>query len=130
VPCGAPFGGSPIPTGSQAGATMAYVPPKLPSTRAATPSSKPVVRAQSDDTAPHTIRIPTPEELGLGGSGDEPLDWATVERRLDAAGATAYQVEKTSTGFRFTCQLPSGSVSGRGATKPQAVRQALAQLTH
>jgi len=91
-----------------------------------------VVRAQIDDAAPPTIRIPTPEELGLGATvaGDDVLDWSIVERRLDAAGATGYQVEKTSTGFRFTCQLPSGAVTGRGATKPQAVRQALAQLTH
>jgi hypothetical protein len=108
------------------------VPPKLPSTRAAASLSKPVVRAQSDDAAPATIRIPTPEELGLSGSaaGEEPFDWSTVERRLDAAGATGYQVEKTATGFRFTCQLPTGAVTGRGVTKPQAVRQALAQLTH
>jgi hypothetical protein len=121
-----------MPTGTQAAASVAYVPPKLPSTRAAASLSKPVVRAQSDDTAPATIRIPTPEELGLTGpvGADEPFDWATVERQLDAAGATGYQVEKTATGFRFTCQLPTGAVTGRGATKPQAVRQALAQFTH
>jgi hypothetical protein len=111
----------------------AYVPPKLPSTRAAGAHEKPIVRAQSDDSGPPTIRIPTPEELGLGSptlvTGDEPLDWALVERRLDAAGVTGYQMEKTSAGFRFTCQLPSGVVTGRGATKPEAVRQALAQLT-
>jgi hypothetical protein len=123
-----PIGGPPIPTSPQT--RLAYVPPKLPSTQA-TPA-RPVVRAQSDDTAPATIRIPTPEELGLARptvmTGDEPLDWTTVERRLDAAGATGYQVEKTTTGYRFTCQLPSGAVTGRGATKPEAVRQALAQL--
>jgi hypothetical protein len=107
------------------------VPPKLPSTRAA--NAKPVVRAQLDDSAPATIRIPTPEELGLArpapAAGDEPLDWPTVERRLDAAGATGYQVERTTSGYRFTCQLPSGAVTGRGATKPEAVRHVLAQLT-
>src|SRR4051794_26117989 len=118
-----------MPTAPQA--AQAYVPPKLPSTRAAL--AKPVVRAQSDDSAPATIRIPTPEELGLAHAptvtGGEALDWTTVERRLDAAGATGYQVEKTTGGYRFTCQLPSGAVTGRGATKPEAVRQALAQLT-
>jgi hypothetical protein len=111
-------------------AAQAYVPPKLPSTRAA--QAKPIVRAQSDDSAPATIRIPTPEELGLArpaaAATDDPLDWTLVERRLDAAGATGYQVERTTAGYRFTCQLPSGAVSGRGATKPDAVRQALAQL--
>ena len=51
-----------------------------------------------------------------------------VEHRLDAAGVTGFQVEKTATGFRFTCQLPSGAVAGRGATRGEAVRNALAQL--
>jgi len=110
---------------------MTYVPPRLPSPRDAAP--KLLARGQNDD-APPAIRIPTPEELGIGtarlGNGDETLDWNVVERRLDASGATGYQVEKTSAGYRFTCQLPSGAVTGRGATKPQAVRQALAQLTH
>lgn len=114
-------------------AAPAYVPPKLPSTRAMSAQAKPVVRAQSDEDAPPAIRIPTPEELGLSRPkvvpGDDPVDWALVERRLDAAGVTGYQVEKTSAGYRFTCQLSSGAVTGRGATKPEAVRQALAQLT-
>jgi hypothetical protein len=76
------------------------------------------------------VRIPTPEELGLGLGqeivrGDEALDWAMVERKLDAAGATSYGMEKTATGFRFTVQLPGGPVVGRGATKNEAVRNAL-----
>jgi hypothetical protein len=61
-------------------------------------------------------------------SGDEPLDWSMVERRLDAAGATGFLVEKTTTGFRFTCQVPAGPITGRGTTRPEAVRNALAQL--
>ena len=108
---------------------QAYVPPRLPSTRDAAP--KLLARGKSDDTPP-AVRIPTPEELGLGTaklvSGGEPVDWSMVERRLDAAGATGYQVEKTATGFRFTCQLSAGAVTGRGASKGEAVRNALAQL--
>lgn len=110
---------------------MAYVPPRLPSPRAAAPKTNVVARGQSDD-APPAIRIPSPEELGIGKakllSGDEPLDWNMVERRLDSAGVTGFQVEKTTSGFRFTCQLPTGAVSGRGASKAEAVRNALAQL--
>ena len=91
-----------------------------------------MIRAQSEDAAAPSLRIPTPEELGIGSkkviSGDEPLDWAMVDRRLDQVGATGYQMDKTATGFRFTCHLPAGPVTGRGPTKNEAVRSALAQL--
>ena len=91
----------------------------------------PVIRAQMDDTPP-AVRIPTPEELGIDrvkvATTDEPLDWSMVERKLDAVGATGYQMEKTADGFRFTCKLSFGPVAGRGATKGEAVRKALAQL--
>jgi hypothetical protein len=127
------------------------MPPKLPSPLASSP--KPVTRAQSDDKVA-SLRIPTPEELGLGApvsptrergavdplsrveltdapkllSGHEPLDWTMVERKLDAAGVTAFHVEKTAGGFHFVCRLPKGEVTGRGATRVEAIRQALAQL--
>jgi hypothetical protein len=108
------------------------MPPKLPSTRGSGAKSPIVARGQMDDKAP-IVRIPTPEELGFGGQKvtsvtSESLDWAMVERKLDAAGATGYQMEKTSDGFRFTCKIASGPVAGRGATKVEAVRHALAQL--
>jgi len=85
-----------------------------------------------EDKAP-VVRIPTPEELGIGGQhvatvAGESLDWTMVERKLDAAGATGYQMEKTADGFRFTCKLASGPVAGRGATKGEAVRNAMARL--
>ena len=86
------------------------------------------------DNVPPAVRIPTPEELGLGTNkivtGDESIDWSMVERRLKAVGATGYQIEKTATGFRFTFELPTGPVLGRGATKGEAVRTGLAQLPH
>jgi hypothetical protein len=106
------------------------VPPKLPTTRSAGAKPATVVRGQKDDTPP-AVRIPTPEELGIGkpAADAEPLDWAMVERKLDAIGATGYQMEKTADGFRFTCTLASGPVAGRGATKGEAVRNALAQLS-
>jgi hypothetical protein len=123
------IGGPPIPMPRAQAPVQSYVPPRLESPKASAP--KLLARGQSDD-APPAVRIPTPEELGLGTgkpeSGDAPLDWSMVERRLDAAGATGYQVEKTGTGFRFTCQLASGAVSGRGMTKGEAVRNTLAKL--
>jgi len=79
------------------------------------------------------LRIPTPEELGIGNAKaatiGEPLDWTMVERKLDAVGATGYQMEKTVDGFRFTAELSSGPVAGRGASRGEAVRNALSQLT-
>jgi len=130
APCPSSIGGAPIPTVQPT--APRYVPPKLESSRALAPKTQPIARGQSDDNSTTTLRIPTPEELGLGTrklvTGDEPLDWALVERKLDAAGVTAYQMEKTSNGFRFTCQLTAGPVSGRGGSKNEAVRNALAQL--
>ena len=106
-------GGPPIPAPVAQPQAQAYTPPRLPSARDGGP--KLLARGQSDDRPP-AVRIPTPEELGLGTSrlvaGDEPVDWSMIERRLDAAGVTGFQVEKTTTGFRFTCQLPSGAVAG------------------
>lgn len=111
-------------------AAPAYVPPRLASPRDRAPTV--VARGQNND-APPAVRIPTPEELGLGTTRSvgvpESLDWSMVERRLEAIGATGYQVEKTGTGFRFTCQLPAGAVTGRGASKGEAVRNAMAQLS-
>jgi hypothetical protein len=100
------------------------MPPKLSS------PAKPVARAESNDKVA-SLRIPTPEELGLGSklvTGNETLDWTTVERKLDAAGVTAFQVEKTASGFQFVCRLAKGDITGRGTTRVEAIRQALAQL--
>ena len=122
------------------------MPPRLPSPFK--PGGAPTVRGQDDDaparppvriptpdelaaTPKAAVRIPSPEELGLGEvgekvvTGDEPLDWSMVERKLDAVGAAGYGMEKAATGFRFTVQLPTGPVVGRGATKAEAVRNAL-----
>jgi hypothetical protein len=104
------------------------MPPKLQSTRRAN-ESKPIVRAQNSESAP--LRVPTPEELGLGKQSsvrDQPIDWAMVERRLDTLGATSFHLEKTTSGFRFDCELPSGKVTGLGTSKGEAVRNALAKV--
>jgi len=110
---------------------MAYVPPKLASTRAT--GAKPELARGKMEDARTALRIPTPEELGIGNARaaaiGEPLDWTMVERKLDAAGATGYQMEKTADGFRFTAKLSSGPVAGRGASKGEAVRDALSHLT-
>jgi hypothetical protein len=110
---------------------QAYIPPRLESPRATAPSL--LARGQKESTPP-AVRIPTPEELGVASSkivtGDESVDWSMVERRVKAIGATGYSIDKIADGFRFTCQLPTGPVSGRGATKGEAVRSVLAQLPH
>ena len=122
------IGGPPI--SAPVAQAPAYVPPRLPSVRDKAPRL--VARGQSDDRPP-AVRIPTPEELGIGSAklvaGTESVDWSMVERRLDAAGVTGFQVEKTTSGYRFTCQLASGAVTGRGTNKGEAVRNALAQLS-
>jgi hypothetical protein len=126
------IGGPPIQAPMQypVAEAPAYVPPRLPSVRDKAPTM--VARGQMADR-PAALRIPTPEELGIGRTtlvaGDEAVDWSMVERKLDAAGVTGFQVEKTTGGYRFTCQLPSGVVNGRGASKGEAVRNALAQLS-
>jgi hypothetical protein len=104
-------------------------------------------RAQIPEELP-PVRIPTPEELGIGAptatpsdsskvaptpapsmvSNDAPVDWTLIEHKLDKVGATGYQVEKVATGFRFTVQLSTGNIVGRGASKGEAVRNAMSQL--
>ena len=109
--------------------TQTYVPPRLPSPRDNVPQL--VARGQKDDTRP-AVRIPTPEELGIATAkvvrGDEPLDWAMVQRKLDRSGVTRFQLDRTETGFRFSCRLAGGTISGQAATKEGAVRTALAKL--
>lgn len=108
-----------------------YVPPKLKSIPVVQQPKPPVPRAQIPEVRP-SLAIPTPEELGIGAkplvNSDAPVDWTMVERKLDQIGSTGYQMEKTATGFRFTVQLASGSVVGRGASKGEAVRHAMSQL--
>ena len=51
-----------------------------------------------------------------------------VERTLDASDVSTYQMDKTASGFAFTCKAAGGTVTGRGTTRAAAIRQALAQL--
>ena len=119
------------PPWSDARCTRAtYMPPKLPSPLTASPLT-PLARGQIDD-APAALRIPSPSELGISNRAsaisDDPIDWKMLEKRLDAAVGSSFQIEKTADGFRFVCQLPSGAIAARGATKAEAVRQGLSQL--
>jgi hypothetical protein len=113
----------------------AYVPPKLVPVKPLAPP--PIARARADEEiVPPSFRIPTPEELGIGTpaisnpaivSGQKPVDWEMVDRKLDRLGAIAHQMERTSTGFVFTIRLPEGIVTGSGATKREAVQRAFAK---
>ena len=85
------------------------------------------------DEGPSPIRIPSPQELGLGNvkiASDDPIDWAMVERRLDQIGATGHQIQKVADGFRFALELSGKTIVGRGSSKAEAVRSAFAQLTN
>lgn len=110
-------------------APVNYVPPKLQSAR--TGIAKPIARGQMDE-GPVPIRIPSPAELGLESkkivSSDSPIDWAMVERRLDQVGATGYRIQKSETGFRFSIEMRGNTIVGQGASKPEAVRSAFAQV--
>jgi hypothetical protein len=100
----------------------------LPSSRERAPEV--LARGQKDDAAP--VRIPTPQELGLGERStpvsNEPLDWTKVEARMTAAGVSKFDMQKDGEGFRCVCQLGTRTVAGRGASRSDAVRDALAQL--
>jgi len=80
---------------------------------------------------PSAIKIPSPQELGLGNikvSADDPIDWSMVERRMDQLGVTSYQMQKAVDGFRFSIELRGKTVIGRGTSKAAAVRAAFAQV--
>ena len=120
------------------------MPPRLESAREAVP--KPVMRGQKEEETP-AVRIPAPEELGLGAkqplpspeelglaikkpliTGEEALDWPALERRLAQLGVTGYQLEKREGVYRFSCTRSDGLTVGRGATIPEALRQVFTQL--
>jgi len=83
------------------------------------------------DEGPSALKIPSPEELGLGTAkvtANDPIDWSMVERRMDQLGVTGYQMQKAEDGFRFSIEIRGKTVIGRGASKAAAVRSAFAQV--
>jgi hypothetical protein len=101
---------------------------------------RPIVRAQAPDEPsppprplaaerrPPLLSIPTPEQLGLGGTQPPdrgPTDWTAVHRRLDQFGATCLHLEKLPQGgCRFTCLLPTGQPDRSHRVEAQAASEA------
>lgn len=84
------------------------------------------------DEGPSTLKIPTPQDLGLGNikaAADDPVDWVMVERRMDQLGVTSYQMQKAADGFRFSIVFRGKTVTGHGLNKAAAVRSAFAQVS-
>jgi hypothetical protein len=83
------------------------------------------------------VRIPTPEELGVGvpqsaSPATPPVDWADTQARLQQLGAVSFQLETLSAGrYRFACWLPGAGGAQRveavGASEAEAVRSCLEQ---
>jgi hypothetical protein len=78
--------------------------------------------------------MPTPDQLGVTcarPSGAE-ADWTAARRRLEALGASCFQLEKLSpAGYRFVCLLPTAlpgrthRVQAEAITEAEAVRLTL-----
>jgi hypothetical protein len=78
------------------------------------------------------VRIPTPEELGIGRLRG--FDWSGLENRLRQLRAICYDREKTREGvWRLTCVLPGKSagqnhrIEARGGSEAEVSRLLVAQ---
>lgn len=84
---------------------------------------------------PHEeVRLPSPEELGVGRPAEAGLDWAAVNRRLEGLGAVCFQMRQLPQGgWHVTCLLPTGQadrtqrVEAKAEARAEAVRLALEQ---
>jgi hypothetical protein len=82
------------------------------------------------------VRLPSPEELGvgLGRPAEAGLDWASVHRRLEGLGAVCFQMRQLPQGgWHVTCLLPTAQadrtqrVEAKAEARAEAVRLALEQ---
>ncbi len=84
-------------------------------------------------SAPPSLQMPTPEELGLSKSAPSPIvDWTVARNRLERLNAVCFHFEKIPEGgFRFTCLLPtpnadrSHRVEAVAVTESEAIRMVL-----
>jgi hypothetical protein len=95
---------------------------------------EPIEPARPAPRPPETIRLPSPEELGVGvrRTADAGLDWDTVHRRLEGLGAVCFQMNRLPQGgWRVTCLLPTGQsdrsqrIEAEAADRDDAVRLVL-----
>jgi hypothetical protein len=122
-------------------------PPAAPAVaQAPRPNNGLIVRGQRPDDpieppapprrAPEPVRLPSPEELGVGVGqpAEAGIDWAVVNRRLEALGTVCFQMNKLPQGgWRVTCLVPTGQpdrtrrVEAEAGARADAVRLALEQ---
>jgi hypothetical protein len=91
---------------------------------------------QNEDVRPArtALRMPSPEELGLGKSisrRDE-IDWIKVRERVQALGLSSFHLQKLAEGgFRFVCLVPTKAGDRRVAfdslSEAEAIDRALTQ---
>src|SRR5262245_22898081 len=84
--------------------------------------------------SPDPLRMPSPAELGLGKTARpavDAVDWADVHRRMERLGVTGYQMDRTDSGFRFTCVVSAAGcprrLTAEAVTEAEAIHQALAR---
>jgi len=79
---------------------------------------------------PEPLRMPSPAELGLGGPARpvaDAVDWTDVRRRMERLGVSGFQLDRTATGFRFTCVFGTRRLTADALTEAEAIHQALAR---
>jgi hypothetical protein len=94
-------------------------------------------RRSSAEVRPATLRIPSPEELGVTTAKlAEPasIDWTAVHQQLNQLGATCFHSDQLAAGeYRITCLLPTGEpgrshrIEAQAGTEAEAVRLVLTQ---
>lgn len=139
----APYRGAPTTPYRAPAATPA--PPKV--AQAPRPNNGVIVRGQRPEEpieparpvpprAAEEVRLPSPEELGVGGgrAAEAGLDWAGVHRRLEGLGATCFQMRQLpGGGWHVTCLLPTAQpdrsqrIEAQAADRAEAVRLTLEQ---
>jgi hypothetical protein len=78
------------------------------------------------------VKLPTPEELGVGARSAEQSDWTPGYRRLCDLGATSFQFTRLPQGgCRVSCVLPTAQpdrnhrIDAEAATEFEAIRLAV-----
>lgn len=114
--------------------------PRFASMEASDPPA--TIRLQSaEENAPAArpmLTLPTPEKLGIGGTGFAPasasastVDWNDVHARLKQMGAISFQLHRSATNYRVVFVLASRGdgqprfVETEGSTEAEAVQAAL-----
>lgn len=91
---------------------------------------------QNDEARPvrTVLRMPSPEELGLGASKShrDEVDWMKVRERVQALGLSSFHLQKLPEGgFRFVCLVPTKNgdhrIQAESISEAEAIERALTQ---